>query len=33
VEQQRQKAGQVSVLHDERSPTACRSGIKQQLTA
>jgi hypothetical protein len=28
VEQQRQKAGPVSVLRDERSSTACRSGSK-----
>jgi Rrf2 family iron-sulfur cluster assembly transcriptional regulator len=33
VEQQRQKVGQVSILHDERSPTACRSGSKLPLTA
>ena len=33
VEQQRQRTGQVSVLHDERSPTACKSGSKLHLPA
>ncbi|MCK6395383.1 Fe-S cluster assembly transcriptional regulator IscR [Zoogloea sp.] len=33
VEQQRQKAGPVSVLRDERNATACRSGSKLPLTA